>query len=605
MRKNLNFLAPVLAGLMLWGFLSQCSKADKIPAQVADFLNTYNQKYKELEYQASEAEWKANTKIVEGDTLTPAQTRRAKEALAAFTGSTENIEKARHFLKYKDQLQPIQVKQLEKILYLAAENPQTVEKVVKERIKVETEQVKKLYGFDFKINGKSVSTNEIDDILKTEKRPAKRLAAWEASKEVGKGLREGLVKLQQLRNETVQALGYNDFFSYQVSDYGITTEQMLELMQQLNRDVWPLYREIHTYARYALAKKYGVKKVPDMLPAHWLPNRWGQDWSAMVKVKGIDLDRVLSKKTSEWIVKQGERFYISLGFPPLPASFWEKSSLYPLPPGTPYKKNNHASAWHMDLEKDVRCLMSVEPNAEWYETVHHELGHIYYFLEYSNPQVPILLREGANRAFHEGLGSLLGLAAMQKPFLAHLNLLPADAHTDEMKKLFKEALNYIVFIPWSAGVMTRFEYELYAKNLPQDQLNKTWWELKRKYQGIVPPAPRGEEFCDAASKTHITDDPAQYYDYALSYVLLFQLHNYIATQILHQDPHNTNYFGNKAVGDFLRKIMRPGASRDWREILKEATGQELSAKPMLKYFEPLMDYLKKANKGRRYTLPEI
>ncbi|RMD99539.1 MAG: peptidase, partial [Calditrichaeota bacterium] len=351
--------------------------------------------------------------------------------------------------------------------------------------------------------------------------------------------------------------------------------------------------------------KYGVKKVPDMLPAHWLPNRWGQDWSAMVKVKGIDLDRVLSKKTSEWIVKQGERFYISLGFPPLPASFWEKSSLYPLPPGTPYKKNNHASAWHMDLEKDVRCLMSVEPNAEWYETVHHELGHIYYFLEYSNPQVPILLREGANRAFHEGLGSLLGLAAMQKPFLAHLNLLPADAHTDEMKKLFKEALNYIVFIPWSAGVMTRFEYELYAKNLPQDQLNKTWWELKRKYQGIVPPASRGEEFCDAASKTHITDDPAQYYDYALSYVLLFQLHNYIATQILHQDPHNTNYFGNKAVGDFLRKIMRPGASRDWREILKEATGQELSAKPMLKYFEPLMDYLKKANKGRRYTLPEI
>ncbi|MDQ7053817.1 MAG: M2 family metallopeptidase [candidate division KSB1 bacterium] len=136
--------------------------------------------------------------------------------------------------------------------------------------------------------------------------------------------------------------------------------------------------------------------------------------------------------------------------------------------------------------------MSVVPNAEWYETVHHELGHIYYFLEYSRPEVPILLREGANRAFHEGMGSLLGLAAMQKPFLAHLDLLPADAQTDEMRTLLKEALNYIVFIPWSAGVMTEFEYELYANDLPADQFNRKWWELKKTYQGIVPPSPRGE-----------------------------------------------------------------------------------------------------------------
>jgi peptidyl-dipeptidase A len=249
--------------------------------------------------------------------------------------------------------------------------------------------------------------------------------------------------------------------------------------------------------------------------------------------------------------------------------------------------------------------MSIEPNAEWYETAHHELGHIYYYVQYSNPDVPIVLREGANRGYHEALGSLMGLAAMQKPFLAGLGVLPADSKTDEMKTLLKEALNYVVFIPWSAGVMTEYEYALYAKELPQDQLNKTWWDLVRKYQGIVPPTERGEEFCDAASKTHITDDAAQYYDYAISYVLLFQFHDHIARNILKQDPHATNYFGNAAVGDFIAKIMRPGASGDWRKMLRDTTGEDMSARAMLAYFERLMDYLKEANEGRKQTLEDI
>ena len=598
-------MKSIIVGLSFTTLLFACSGNNDISKQAQDFLDQYTQTYQDLQYKAAEAEWKANTMIIEGDTTIPAAARAAKEALAAFTGSTENIEKARYFLQHKQQLEPLQVRQLEKILYQAAESPQTVADLVKEKIRVETEQVKKLFGFDFRIGGKSVSTNEIDDILKNETRPSRRLKAWEASKEVGKTLRDGMAKLQELRNKTVQALGYDDYFSYQVSDYGITTAEMLELMRRLNREIRPLYRELHTYARYELAKKYGLKSVPDMLPAHWLPNRWGQDWTAMVKVKGLDLDAALKTKTAEWLVKQGERFYVSVGFEPLPQSFWEKSSLYPLPPDAGYKKNNHASAWHMDLERDVRCLMSVVPNAEWYETVHHELGHIYYFLEYSRPEVPVLLREGANRAFHEGMGSLLGLAAMQKPFLAHLDLLPADAQTDEMRTLLKEALNYIVFIPWSAGVMTEFEYELYANNLPSSQFNQKWWELKKKYQGIVPPSPRGEDFCDAASKTHITNDPAQYYDYAISYVILFQLHDYIAKNILNQDPHATNYYGNKAVGDFLKKIMQPGATRDWRELLRETTGEDLTAKPMLDYFEPLLTYLKKVNQGRKHTLPDI
>jgi peptidyl-dipeptidase A len=248
--------------------------------------------------------------------------------------------------------------------------------------------------------------------------------------------------------------------------------------------------------------------------------------------------------------------------------------------------------------------MSVEPNADWYSTAHHELGHIYYFMSYTNPRVPPLMREGANRAFHEAVGSMMGLAAAQKPFLVGRGLVAKDAQVDATQELLKEALDWVVFIPFSAGTMSNFEYELYEKRLPKDQYNKRWWELARQNQGIVPPSDRGEEYCDACTKTHINDDPGQYYDYALSYVILFQLHDHIARKILHQDPHATNYYGSKAVGDFLRSIMSTGSSQDWRVVMKQATGEDVSAKAMVRYFEPLMAYLKKVNAGRKYTFPE-
>ncbi|MGI4872177.1 MAG: M2 family metallopeptidase [Janthinobacterium lividum] len=566
------------------------------------YLTRYNAEYVRLYTAASEAEWQSNTHIVPGDTTNAGRTARANGRMAAFAGSTANIKDLRALLAAKGKLTPLQVKQLETALYNAANSPQTVAALVQRRIKAEAAQTEKLYGFDYKYAGKSVSTNDLDELLRTETDPQKRQQVWEASKEIGPTLKAGLLNLRDLRNQTVQALGYPDFFTYQASDYGLTRQEMMALVRQLNTELRPLYRELHTYARYELAKKYGVKEVPDYLPASWLPNRWGQDWGSMVTVAGLNLDAVLAKKGAEWPVKQAERFYVSLGFPALPASFYEKSSLYPLPVGTAYKKNNHASAWHMNLERDVRSLMSVEPNTEWYETTHHELGHIYYYLTYTNPQVPPLLRQGANRAYHEALGSLMGLAAQQKPFLVGLGLVDAKTQTDQTQQLLKEALQYVPFIPFASGVMSEWENAFYAENLPADQLNAKWWALCQQYQGMVPPTERGENYLDPATKTHINDDPAQYYDYALSYLILFQLHDHIARKILHQDPHATNYYGNKEVGKFLQDIMRPGSSRDWRTVLKEKTGEDLSARAMVAYFQPLMVYLQQQNKGRKYTL---
>jgi peptidyl-dipeptidase A len=481
----------------------------------------------------NQGEWALNTKIVEGDTVTSKNAQEAQSRYAKFTGSKENIEKATMYLESKDELTELQVRQLNRILYLAASNPETVGDIVKEKIKADTKQTELLYGFDFKLNGKSISPNEIDDLLNTESDVNKRLKVWEASKEVGIGLKDGLANLQQLRNKSVQALSYDDFFTYQVSDYGMTVQEMNDVCLGMIKDIWPIYRELHTWARYTLAKKYG-EDVPEMLPAHWLPNRWGEDWKKLVKTEGVDLDENLKQYSPEWIVEKGEEFYVSLGFEKLPQSFWDLSSLFPAPPNADYKKNNHASAWHMNFDNDVRSLMSVIPNTRWWRTSLHELGHIYYFIAYSNPDVPMILREGANRGYHEAIGSLIGLASLQQPFLEELGLMPQGVEVDKIQALLKEGLEHVVFIPWSAGVMTEFEYELYSNELPKDQFNKKWWELKKKYQGIVPPYERGEEYCDASSKTHINNDAAQYYDYAISYVLLFQFHDYIATKILNQ-----------------------------------------------------------------------
>ena len=158
------------------------------------------------------------------------------------------------------------------------------------------------------------------------------------------------------------------------------------------------------------------------------------------------------------------------------------------------------------------------------------------------------------------------------------------------------------FPAWQTSALAEVnigQFAAEAMNRMADQLNRRWWHYVEQYQGVAPPGPRGEGFCDAATKTHINDNPAQYYKYAIAFAIKWQLHMHIAKNILHQDPHNLNCYGNREVGEFLLQIMRPGATKDWQTLLKETTGEELSARPMLDYFEPLMGWLKEQNQGRQ------
>jgi peptidyl-dipeptidase A len=563
--------------------------------EAEEFLTLYNSLYTGLMTVANEAQWQATTDVTpEHDGARVA----ANRAFSSFAGDRLVIARTRSLLGEEESLPPLLGRQLRKAFLQAAESPGTIPQVVKARVEAESRQSSIQDGYQFQLDGRKVSANDLDSVLEKARDLAERRKAWEASKEIGKPLRPGLLELQKLRNAVAREMGYSSFYALQVADYDMTVVEMDRLLEGFIADTRPLYLELHTWVKHELAKRYGAPVPTGAIPAHWINNRWAQNWTGIVEA--ADLNPYFRGKEPSWIVKQAEGFYVSLGFPSLPETFWQKSDLYPVPPGGERKKNSHASAWHVDLGADVRSLMSIEPNQRWFKTAHHELGHIYYYLSYTRPEVPPLLRQGANRAFHEGIGELIAIASLQTPYLKQVGILPAEKEVPLIPFLLNEGLaETIPFIAWSAGVMSRWEEDLYEKDLPASEYNSRWWSYKRKFQGIEPPEPRGEEFCDPATKTHINDDAAQYYDYAIATVLKYQLHDHIARKILKADPRSANYYGHREVGDFLRSILSQGATRPWRQVLREATGEELSTRAMMDYFQPLLEWLRKENAGRK------
>lgn len=562
--------------------------------EVAAFLESYYPAFQAITRTASEAQWASVTDVSEAHSQAAIV---ANNAYAEFIGAKDTIEKVRA-LKAKPELSAVTLRALDKILYNAANYPGTIPEIVKKRIAAEEKQGAAMNSFEFQMaqadgSAKSVTPNQIDEILQKSKDLDERLRAWECSKTIGRPLRGGLVELQGLRNQIAKEMGYPGFFALQVADYGMSSQEMMEMLDRFLVELQPLFEQLHAYAKRTLAKSYGVP-VPERIPAHWLGNRWGQEWPGLTQ--GVDLDPLFVKMTPNQIVEKAEAFYVSMGFPRLPQTFWEKSDLWELPANSARKKNTHASAWHIDLDQDVRSLMSVRSDFNWFTTTHHELGHIYYYLAYSRPEVPIVLRDGANRGFHEGIGELISLAASQQAYLKDVGVL-GNQSIDSIQWLLNDALTSVPLLMWAAGTMSHFEHDLYDGNLPANEYNERWWQYVQYYQGIDPPGPRRDDegYCDAATKTHINDDPAQYYDYAFATVIKFQLHEHIATKILKQDLRNANYHNSAGAGEFLRSILAAGQTRDWRELLREATGEDLSARAMLAYYQPLLEWLRAQN----------
>jgi peptidyl-dipeptidase A len=593
LRASTTAVAIMLASSSISTVAAADAKAD-----AKQFLETYNLTYQRLYTVTSEAQWLALTDVNDEHT---GQRIGADKAQSAFLGSPWIIEKTRALLQHTNELDQLTVRQLQRVLLLASGSPGTIPDVVDERVSAEARQSATLDGFEFKWTPpgsnkvEPLTANKISDVLNSSTNLAERLAVWKASKESGVALKPGLLKLRDLRNRVATEMSFTSYFALRAGFSDMSAVELKKVTDGLVQDTRPLYEQLHCWAKHRLAARFG-QPVPKLIPAHWIGNRWGQEWPGLVE--SIDLDPLFKDKSPEWIVQRAVEYGEGIGLPRVASNFWAKSDLYELPSGTKRKKNTHASAWHINLETDVRSLMNVKSDFYWFNTPHHELGHIFYFLSYSRPEVPYVLRDGASPAMHEAMAEALATAPAQMPYLRQLGLLKPDQKFDQTQWLLNDALDKVVFIPWSAGVMAAWERDFYEGNLPADQLNKRWWEHVAKYQGIAPPEPRGEEFCDAATKTHINDDPAEYYKYSIAFAIKYQLHMHIAKKILHQDPRNCDVAGHKEVGAFLYNIMKQGATKDWRTVIREATGEEFSGRPMLEYFEPVVKYLKEQNQGR-------
>jgi peptidyl-dipeptidase A len=597
----MGFLVACLLGLGVGDARAKEAKAPKrnpTEKEAEGFLATVTGLLAPVSKSTSIADWQAATDVTPEHT---GQRTGADKAYAALAGSTLIVDRTKALLKNRAQLDEATARQLNKLLLGAAESPGTIPEVVTKRVEAEARQSEIMDGFGFCLQPKGAacarptSANEIDDILRKSRDLGERQRVWTVSKEIGRPLRPGLVELVKLRNQVAREMGYKSYFALKVADYGMTVDEMMKLLDDALATTRPLYDELHCWAKTQLAARF-KRPPPRLIPAHWLGNRWAQSWPGLVE--GTNLDPLFKGATPESIVKSAENFYVSLGFSRLPATFWERSDLYPVPPGVARKKNAHASAWHIDHAEDVRSLMSVEANEQWFATAHHELGHIYYFLAYSRPEVPFLLRDGANRAFHEAVGELAKLASEETPYLVHVGVMPKGKEPDPMGWLLQSALDSIVFLPWSAGTMSHFEHDLYETELPVTEWQSKWWDYVADFQGVVPPAGREGDLCDACTKTHINDDAASYYDYALATMIKFQLHDHICTKILKQDVRACDYTDSLAVGNFLKGILSLGATRDWRAVIKEATGEPISPRAMMAFYAPLVEEMAKRNAGK-------
>jgi peptidyl-dipeptidase A len=293
------------------------------------------------------------------------------------------------------------------------------------------------------------------------------------------------------------------------------------------------------------------------------------------------------------MARYGERFFTSLGFDPLPATFWDRS-LFTKPADRDVVC--HASAWDIDMVDDLRIKMCIEITDEDFSTVHHEEGHNFYDRAYNKQ--PVLYRAGANDGFHEGIGDTLALSITPE-YLVKIGLLDkAPGSEGDIGLLMKMALDKVAFLPFGI-LIDQWRWGVFSGQIPPDQYNKAWWDLVLKYQGVAPPVARTENDFDPGAKYHIPAN-TPYMRYFLADILQFQFHRGLCKAAGYEGPLNRcSIYGNKEAGSRLAKMMEMGASRPWPETLAVITGDgKLDATAILDYFAPLKKWLDEQNKDR-------
>jgi peptidyl-dipeptidase A len=447
---------------------------------------------------------------------------------------------------------------------------------------------------------------EITQLLSTSRDPKELEAAWNGWHAIARPMRAKYRRFVELGNEGARELGYADLGALWRSKYDMPPDAFVAELDRLYIQVKPLYDALHCYVRSRLAEKYGaeVVKPGEPIPAHLLGNLWAQQWGTiydLVEPKtavsaGYNLTEELQREKLDPVgmVKIGERFFSSLGFEPLPPTFWERSQFT-----KPRDRDVvcHASAWDIDQKDDLRIKMCIEINEDDFSTIHHELGHNYYQRAYSHQ--PTLFLDSANDGFHEALGDTVALS-VTPAYLKTLGLIdqepPADA---DIALLLRMALDKVAFLPFGL-IIDKWRWQVFSGAVPPERYNAAWWELKEKYQGVAAPDARSEADFDPGAKYHVPAN-TPYMRYFLADVLQFQFHRALCAAAGQKGPlHRCSIYGSAPVGDRLEAMMAMGVSRPWPDALEALTGQrEMDATAILDYFRPLQLWLDVQNKGQK------
>src|SRR5262245_9835308 len=449
---------------------------------------------------------------------------------------------------------------------------------------------------------KCLSLGDLETIMAENRNPEELKKAWAGWHKVSPQYRKDYLRFVDLANKGAREMGFKDVGAMCGSNYDIEPDQFAAEMERLWLQVKPLYDSLHTYVRAKLRQKYG-EAVPATgpFPAHLLGNMWSQSWGNIYDIvkpaataPTYDLTKILveRKTDAKQMVRYGEAFFTSLGFDPLPQTFWERS-LFTKPQDRAVVC--HASAWDIDNQKDVRLKMCIKINDEDFQTIHHELGHNYYQMAYA-PQ-SALYQNSANDGFHEAIGDAIALSVTPE-YLKKIGLVTAvPPESADIGLLMKLALDKVAFLPFGY-LVDQWRWKVFSGEIGPGDYNKAWWELRQKYQNIAPPAQRSESDFDAGAKYHVAAN-VPYARYFLAHILQFQFHRAMCREAGYKGPLNRcSIYDNKQVGEKLKKMLEMGQSRPWPEALKALTGEEkMDATAILDYFAPLKTWLDEQNKA--------
>jgi peptidyl-dipeptidase A len=567
-------------------------------ADAEKFIGEVETKLFALSTDASRAGWVQSTYITDDTEILAAQAaerlisataRWAKEA-ARFDGLKLPPELARKILLLKHAL-----------TLAAPEDPKESAELTRITAAMEGMYGKAKYCPEGK--DKCLDLEEITRIMAASRDEKELLDVWRGWHSTAIPMRKDFVRYVELANKGARELHFADTGAMWRSKYDMPPDAFAKELDRLWEQVRPFYLSLHAYVRGKLREKYG-NVVPERgpIPAHLLGNVWAQDWSniyPLVSPKdadpGYDLNEILKgrKTDAQQMVRYGEGFFTSLGFAPLPKTFWERSLFI-----KPRDRDVvcHASAWDVDNVEDLRIKMCIDITAEDFTTIHHELGHNFYQRAYS--KLPFLFRDSANDGFHEAVGDTIALSITPE-YLVKLGFLAkAPDESKDIGLLLRRALEKIAFLPFGR-VIDQWRWKVFSGQVTPENYNRVWWELREKYQGIAPPIVRTEKDFDPGAKYHVAAN-VPYMRYFLADILQFQFHRAVSkTSDCAGALNRCSIYGNREAGARLAKMLEMGQSRPWPDALEALTGQrQMDATAIRDYFAPLQKWLDEQNKGK-------